>query len=397
LKRIRTACLLAAFFPLLVQAVTQEPPLSQGFDHFYNLEYDDAIREFRKLCAANPSDPNPYNHVAQAILYREMFKAGALESELVSGGNSFLRRPKMNTTAEAAREFDQAIAKAMELANARLHTNGSDVQGLYALGVSYGLLANYNFLVKKAWMEALRDATAARKLHNRISDIDPNFIDARLVQGAHDYLVGSLPFTYRVLGFLAGIHGDRDTGIKTLHLVAGKGSINKYDAQVILAAIYRREREPDQAIPLLNNLIAKFPRNYLLRFEMAQMYGDIGDKPEALAAIRKVEELKKAGAPGYASLPVEKIHYYKGNLLFWHRDLDQALQEMKQVAPKAAELDLNTASMSWLRIGQIHDLQGRRKDAQDAYRHAISVAPNSEAAKEAKEYLSSAYRRSAKS
>lgn len=56
-----------------------------------------------------------------------------------------------------------------------------------------------------------------------------------------------------------------------MHLVADKGSINTYDAQVILAAIYRREREPDQAIPLLNNLIAKFPRNYLLRFEMAQM------------------------------------------------------------------------------------------------------------------------------
>lgn len=106
-----------------------------------------------------------------------------------------------------------------------------------------------------------------------------------------------------------------------------------------------------------------------------------------------MEELKKAGAPGYVSLPVEKIHYYKGHLLFWHRDLDQALNARKLVAPRAGELDLNTGSMSWLGIGQIHDLQGRRKEAQDAYRHAISVAPNSEAAKESKEYLGSPYRR----
>jgi tetratricopeptide (TPR) repeat protein len=393
---MRTACLLAILFvhPAF-PVVAQEAPISKGFDHFYNLEYDDAIREFRKLCTANPSDPNPYNHVAQAILYREMFNGGALESELVSGSNPFLRRPKMNTSEEGAREFDQSIAKAMELANARLSANSSDVKGLYALGVSYGLLANYNFLVKKAWIEALRDATAARKLHNRISDIDPNFVDARLVQGAHDYLVGSLPFRYKVLGFLAGIHGDRDTGIKILHTVADKGSMNKYDAQVILAAIYRREREPDHAVPLLNNLIAKFPRNYLLRFEMAQMYGDLGDKTQALAAIQKVEELKKAGAPGYTSLPLEKIHYYRGNLLFWQRDLDQALQEMKQVAPKASSLDLATGSMSWLRIGQIHDMQGHRKEAVDAYKHAIAVAPNSEAAKESKEHLTSPYRRPA--
>jgi hypothetical protein len=55
--------------------------------------------------------------------------------------------------------------------------------------------------------------------------------------------------------------------MKTLRLVADKGNINQYDAQVLLAAIYRREKRPKEALPLLNGLIARFPRNYLFRLE----------------------------------------------------------------------------------------------------------------------------------
>ena len=64
--------------------------------------------------------------------------------------------------------------RAMTLADARLQTNPDDIQALYAKGVSYGLRSNYHFLVRKAYSDALRDATAARKAHYRVTEIDPN-------------------------------------------------------------------------------------------------------------------------------------------------------------------------------------------------------------------------------
>ena len=82
--------------------------------------------------------------------------------------------------------------------------------------MSHGLRANYNFLVRKAWMDSLKDATAARKAHNRVIEIDPTNTDARLVQGVHDYIIGSLPFHIKILGFIAGFHGDRESGMKAL-------------------------------------------------------------------------------------------------------------------------------------------------------------------------------------
>src|SRR5580692_5514365 len=109
-------------------------PFDSAFDHFYNLEYDQAIAEMEKGLEANSNSPDLHNHIAQCIQFREMFKVGALESELVTGNNSFLRRPKIDTTPEAEKRFFDEIQKAMDLAQARLNTNPKDSKALYSLG-----------------------------------------------------------------------------------------------------------------------------------------------------------------------------------------------------------------------------------------------------------------------
>ena len=367
--------------------------VSKGFEHFFNLEYTEAIREFQAQVAREPNNPNVHNHLAQAVLYREMYRAGALESELVSGSNPFIGRERVKPAPEADKMFHDSLAKAMSISQERIKSNSRDTGAMYALGVAHGLRGNYNFLVKKAWMDALRDATEARNLHNRVVELEPGFIDAKLVQGVHDYVVGSLPWHWKMLGFIAGVRGDREAGIKTLQLVAQKGKLNNYDAQVLLAALYRRERKPNEALPLLKPLIERFPRNYLFRLETVQMYSDAGDKDSALAALARAEELKNSGAAGYAGLPIEKIWFYRGNLLFWYRDFDGAIEQLRRVTPKASTLDVNTAVMAWLRLGQSLDMKERRTEAVEAYKQAAALAPQSEAGKESREYLSRPYRR----
>jgi tetratricopeptide (TPR) repeat protein len=390
---LRLTVLFLALTTIAAAAVeTVDPRLARGFDHFYNLEYDQSIAEFHKLVASEPANPNFHNHVAQAVLYREMLRGGALESELVSGTNPFLGREKLTTTPEAEAEFNASIGKAIEISLARIEKNPDDTGALYALGVAYGLRANYNFLVRKAWMDSLRDATSARKAHNRVVELAPKFIDARLIQGLHDYIVGSLPFHVKVLGFIAGFRGDRELGIKTLELVAEKGTMNRNDAQVLLAVIFRREKKSEQALPLLNGLIARYPRNYLFRLETVQMYSDLGQKEQALTALDKIEQLKRSGAAGFATLPLEKVFYYRGNLLFWYKDVDAALDQIKKATAQPAAMDRHTAMMAWMRLGQLNDLKGRRQEAIKAYKAAVAAAPQSDVAKESRRYLSSPFK-----
>ena len=386
-------CLLALFGAARLNA--QESPLTEGYDHFYNLDYDQAIAAFTAETEQTPDDPNAWNHLAHATLYRAMYRGGALESELVSGSNPFLRRQKVKTTAADDQQFYDAIEKSLDLAQSRLKENEDDPRALGALGVAYALRANYNFLVRKAWVDALHDATDARKAHKRLTEIEPDNIDARTIPGVYDYVTGSLPLGYRILGFLAGYHGDRNRGIQTLQTVAQDGKTNRVDAEILLAAIYRREHRPQDAIPLVEDLMQRFPRNYLLHFELVQMYSDLGDKAGALAELGRIRELKETSAPGFAGLPTEKIDYLEGNLLFWYGELDGALDNMKKVTAKARDLDLNTAIMSWMRLGQIYDLKGRHASAVAAYRKAIALAPQSEVGKESRRYITQPYQRAA--
>lgn len=371
----------------------QQALVQDGFDHFYNLEYPESISDFQKALAIDPQDPELHNHLAQAIVFREMFRNGALESELVSGNNAFLRRPKLNPSPETEKWFLDEVAKAMSLAQARLSRNPNDIPALYALGISYGLRSDYYWIVKKAWRDSLRDATAARRAHNRVEELDPHNVDARLVEGVHDYIIGSLPWNWRMLGFLIGIRGDKQQGIRLVEDVSQHGVINRVDAEIFLSALYRRENQPGKTIPLVLDLIRRFPRNYLLRLELSQMYSMAGDKTNALQALEDVARLKTQHAPGYDRVAWETIYFQEGTVQFWYRDLDQALENLKKVAARSNDVDLNTGAYTYLRMGQIYDMTHRREQALEAYHRAIAYAPDADAAQESKKYLSAPYRR----
>jgi len=373
----------------------QAPPglVEEGFSHFYNLEYDEAIACFEKAIAQKPASADLHNHMAQTLVFREMFRDGALESELVSGNNSFLRRPKLNPTAETEKRFLDEVAKALSLAEARLKTNPNDTAAMYAAGIAYGLRSNFYWVVKKAWKDSLRDATAARRYHNRISELDPNNVDARLVQGLHDYIVGSLPWHLKMLGFVVGIHGDKEKGIRTVEEVAAHGKLNRSDAQILLCALYRRENRTRLAIPIVQDLAVRFPRNFLLRLELAQMYSMAGDGVHGLETLDEVARLKTRHAPGYDRLPWEKIYFQQGSIQFWYNQLDRSLENMKRVTAASAEVDLNTGVQAYLRMGQIYDMKQRRQEAVEAYKKAIAYAPEAEAAQESRKYLATPYSR----
>ena len=378
---------------LAAQLAAAPPGISKGFDHFYNLEYEPAIAEFTREIKQQPNDPFSYTHLAEALLYREMFNAGALESELVSGNNFFLAKAKIIPAEAEQKRFDEAIVKAITLSEARLVSNPRDTEALYALGVAHGLRANYNFLIRKLWRDSLKEFTQSRRLHQQALQIRPDFVDAMMVGGVHDYIVGSLPFTWKMLGFLIGFHGDRDGGLRTVERVAAEGQRARVEAMVLLAVAYRRERHAEKAVPLLNKLIEMFPRHYLYRLEMVQMYADQGKKDEALAILKTMEDLRANGATGYKHLPGGKIFYSRGNLLFWYREYAAALPDLQKVTAAGTESGLNTLMNAWLRMGQCYDMLGRRQEALRAYRQAIDGAPDSDAAREARRYLSSPYRR----
>ena len=372
--------------------VPPDPLENPGFQHFYNLEYDEALAAFMGQSAQDPESPDIYNHIAQTIVFRQMLRSGVLGSDLINSANFFLSGPKLNFNAADQNQFGAAVARAVGLAEQRVKNDPKDAAALYSLGVSHAVRANYEFMVKK-WGDALADAAAARKLHMRVLDLDSKFVDARLIPGADEYVIGSLPRVWKMFTAVAGVPGDRENGIQTLKAVAQNGRYNRFDAEALLSAIYRREKRPAEAIAPLNDLIRTFPRGYLLRVELAEMYGDAGDRKKAMDAVEQLDQLRRAGAPGFQRFPEAKIHYTRAGLLMQWGDLDQALGEIKNATANVSTLDSPAAGNAWLRLGQICDLKGQRQQAIAAYREAMRAAPDSQSAEQAKSHITWRYKK----
>src|SRR5262249_13102110 len=122
---------------MLASLDAEETLVPRGFDHFYNLEYDQALALFQEASSRDPNSSDVHNHIAETILFREMLRDGSLESELISGDNPFLRRAKMNPAPETGRAFLNEVTAAMSLASKRLEKNPNDTGALYALAIRH--------------------------------------------------------------------------------------------------------------------------------------------------------------------------------------------------------------------------------------------------------------------
>ena len=288
----------------------QEPAVDhrqQGHDHFYNLEYDAAIRQYSQLIERNPEDLMAYNQLAAAYLFQELLRLGMLESSALRGDNQFLGQKRPNPDPQARARFEAALQHGSRRADAALARDPRNQLALYALGTNYALRGNYEFMVEKAWFAALRRGSKARDYCDKLRKLNPGFVDAYLVLGVHEYVVGSLPLPVKILAAVGGLSGNKQKGEQYVTRVSREGVHARHDARILLVVLYRREKRPLDAARLLEGLIADFPRNYVLGLELAAMHTDAGQLDRALAAYKGLLEKSSNSYPGYHRLPREAV------------------------------------------------------------------------------------------
>jgi len=301
-----------------------------GHDHYFNLEYDQAVEAYNHLIAENPQDALAYNHLATALLFKELLRLGMLETSAFKGDNQFLRQEKPQPDPALKEKFEKALLEGRRLAEATLEKSADDKMALYVLSNNYGLQGNYDFMIDKSYFSALRNGGRARKYANQLIKKDPEFVDAYLVAGVHEYVVGSLPWIVKVMAAIGGIRGNKEKGERYVARVAEEGKLSRNEARSLLTILLRRERRPLEAAALFEGLIRDFPRNYVFYLELGAMYEDAGEVEKALAVFRSVRQKVKTNEHRFGRMPERSIEAVDRKI----KDLEQQLANRKTTAAR---------------------------------------------------------------
>lgn len=379
-------CLLAS----LAAAAPDDPGAltKSGFARYYMMDYDGAIRDFERAAAARPDDPFAVNHLLSAVLFRELYRAGALDTSLYSN-NSFLDRRQYPIDAAARERIRQLTDRGLELSEARLRSNPQDVDALYARGVTRSLRATYIGLVEKSWYAALKSAWGARSDHEEVLKLSPGYADAKNVVGIHEYISGSLPFFVKVLAQLTGHGGSKQKGLSYLADAGAHGAETSVDARIMLAVFLRREQRFLEALEVARGVSRSHPRNFLLALEEANILNDAGRGAEAIAAYRKVLDAGRAGT--YFEPHLELAAWGLGESLRGQRQNAAAAEAYESVLTyPRTEPELRRKAT--LAAGEMYDLLGKRDLALQRYNAVIAAQPESSQAQTARKRLQRPYR-----
>lgn len=366
----------------------RDPQADIAFDRFYNMDYDRAIQEFQKILDHRPDDPAAINHVLATTLMRELYRMGAMNTGEYSN-DSFIGQAHRPADPKIKEQINDLVNRAEGLEERQLKSNPNNVNALYARGVTRAQFALYTALVERAWFSALRNAVGARRDHERVLELDPNYLDAKLVVGTHNYVVGSLPWTVKAAVALAGLSGTKEKGLEYLHEVANGSGENSVDAKVVLALFLRREHRFDEARSLMQDLAARYPKNYLFPVEEANLLRSGGHMQEAATTYRKVWQNGREGK--YDGLHYEAAALGLGDLLRGQKDYSGAAAAFELVS-QAPNPDPEALQKANLAAGEMYDLLQKRDLAMKKYQIVLAENAGTPLADEARKHIKEAYR-----
>ena len=125
-----------------------------AFDSLYNGDYTKAVRAFELIQRAHPNDPRALNWLTTAVLFQELYRTGALDTELFAdAGFMNIRHAPVDPAVRARiRQLNDA---ALALCDRRLREEPDDVQVLYARGVARGTRSLITGMLDRSWLPAL--------------------------------------------------------------------------------------------------------------------------------------------------------------------------------------------------------------------------------------------------
>jgi tetratricopeptide (TPR) repeat protein len=372
--------------------LNREPQVRDAYEHFYNLDYPGAVERFERIHEAHPGDPQATALLLNALIFQELYRLDLLDTTFYANDGFLTGR---HATEEDPKARDRILGLADEAiheADVRINRNPNDVDALFARGWVRSLKCAYVAMVERAYGAGFRLATKAKDDEERVLELDPDYVDAKLVTGVYQYVVGALPWPFKLMIGFAGITGSKTRGLEMLKDAGNRGVITRIESRTVIALFLRREAKYKEAIEVVRGLKSLYPRDFLFCLEEANLSRDDGEGMVAVEAYRKI--IAESARPGYfAQAQLELAYFGLGDALRGQRHFGEAAEAYEQAAgTKNVGPELKIRSL--LAAGECRDMNDERQLAVKDYQAAIDAGPNTSRADTARKRLRNPYRES---
>ena len=350
----------------------------EGSAALFNSDFDRARQKFTEINRLFPEHPAGPFLLASTLWLQKLNESRRLQAALYNS-KSFYAKNEDKVDLGMVGQFRDLTRQAIMLAKARLKANTQDVDMLYFLGATEGLKAAFEATVQRSFSAALRDGASSVDHHRQVIKLDPNYHDAELTIGLYDYVAGSLPLPVKLLASIAGVRGSKKRGIATLERVAKEGRWARHDAQIMLIALYKREKRFNDALALSRELASQYPHSDLFKLETADALVSRAAVERQNNNIPAATDLEREAFGLFETLLHDReaarsydlVHFRYGESLLVTGHPELAAKEFLAVT-SATNGEPGLVTMAQLRAAQTLDLMGKRNEAVVRYQTVLN-------------------------
>jgi tetratricopeptide (TPR) repeat protein len=395
-KRVLCAVLLAgtsvlgrAQANLHTDPLNLDPMVRQGYERFYILDYDGAMRIFAQVKQQHPKDPMACDYMLLVAIFKELYNQDLLDTTYYAHDSFLSNKRDIQVNPAVRAQIESLTDESQRLSDAALQANPKDASAYFARGYAKGLHAAFITLADHSFAAAARQGYSARNDSESALKIDPQYADAELAIGIQQFAVASLPRFVRMVVGIMGVGGNKEQGLARLRESAAHGVVTAVESRTTLSLFLRHDGRYPEALQVQRGLAEQYPHDYLFRLEVANLTKDEGHGLEAIEAYKAV--LADAAKPGYFIDPHLQMAW------FGMADTQRGYNLIADAARGYVQAATQPNCSDWLRkraylnAGEMYDLLHDRGTAVAMYQKALAPGGDQTQAETARRLLKTAY------
>ena len=247
----------------------------------------------------------------------------------------------------------------------------------FFLGAAYGVRVQYRVL-RGERLSAARDGKRIKDALEKALSLDGKVQDAYFGIGLYHYYADLAPSVLKFLRwmlFLPG--GNRAEGLREMQQARERGELLRGETNYQLHLIYLwYEQKPEDALKLLDELRARYPRNPLFVQAVAEVQDVyLHDHPASLDTWRTLFNLARQKRVSLPEMAEARARLGIAEELDVLHETDYALEQLRVLLEAQPRAPYGVLAKAALRLGVYEDRMGRRAEAVAAYRAALGAAP----------------------